>query len=833
MPTTMSLSVWESNVNIANNTSVVTAVASVTTTGESWNGYGAPGTMVIDGTTYNFSKAFYQNQTTEIARFSKTVTHNADGAKSVNVTCTFHTGISAGTLTRSQNLTLTTIPRAATIRSISWTDMEEAFNVSYSAPSSGFAYKLRVSIPNVQTIVTYSNYSSGTSKSLTLAEKTAIYQYMVSNRLSNTNLGFVIETWSGSTKIGESVEVLRTISQSPFSTLSTDANYYNAGSPIAITIRRSNAKYTHKLTHVLNNTNLATTNPGVSETYSGVTLDAFGKQYPNSMSGILTLTLETYYNTVLLGVSNKMLTISMPAYNPNSPTLSVSVVNSNATVQGWGIYLRGYSKYKATISNAQGYYSSTIKEYIFNGNPQSENVYNSGYLNVAGKFKIAGAIKDTRNRTSATVTKEITVVDYDRPYITNLWVARSDGTNDTEEGNRLRVFAYFGFSSCDGRNSATCDISIRPSSGGAWTKLGAISNGINKIFTNVDMQINVAYDVKATLTDTVGVVTTKTATITTASAVIDVLKGGKGVAIGKMASAAGYMEVDFISKFNKNIITDGGAIVIRNGEPNTQSAMINIGYKGTSYYYAMYLEANNALSLHTYDNGAWKSNPLQITNTGLININGNARFNGLVNTIKREDWWVNTDKHNVDDLHGAVTFAYSSHNAPTGGTIASFVCNDRQGYDLQLMGSYSGNTLYFRNHNGDRKTWNPWQRLVTTDEAVMAQSINLADGAWSWVKYTNGISVCWRNFTSQGTWTAWGNLSEKMLSASIPYPSGLFISAPSFCCGGAYADSESCMVEYNNGGSSTQTPSVYAVRPQGATGTNWTRSSMFAIGRWK
>lgn len=116
MAARLSLVLSESNVNIINNTSVVTAKLYYYGNGASYNYNNPKGTITIDGTSYSFNHDFTKSTSAQLlATKSKTVTHNADGSKTVSVSAKFKTGVSLGTLSASATLELTTIPRVSTL----------------------------------------------------------------------------------------------------------------------------------------------------------------------------------------------------------------------------------------------------------------------------------------------------------------------------------------------------------------------------------------------------------------------------------------------------------------------------------------------------------------------------------------------------------------------------------------------------------------------------------------------------------------------------------------------------------------------------------------------
>lgn len=110
----IAISISESGVNVANNTSVVSVSCYYYGNGMSWNSDKCSGTIVIDGSSYPFSHSFTTSTSAQlIGSASKTVTHNSNGAKTVSCSARFATGVSLGTLTTSGSKTLTTIPRVS------------------------------------------------------------------------------------------------------------------------------------------------------------------------------------------------------------------------------------------------------------------------------------------------------------------------------------------------------------------------------------------------------------------------------------------------------------------------------------------------------------------------------------------------------------------------------------------------------------------------------------------------------------------------------------------------------------------------------------------------
>lgn len=115
---------------------------------------------------------------------------------------TFVSGSAGGTAN------LPNIPRASVINSFTGTEVSGKFKATYTAKSSSFRNRLRISIPSVKALDYYDNYASG--KEVTLSQSSIDY---IKNYTKNKTitLGGVIETWSGNTKIGESSEINITV----------------------------------------------------------------------------------------------------------------------------------------------------------------------------------------------------------------------------------------------------------------------------------------------------------------------------------------------------------------------------------------------------------------------------------------------------------------------------------------------------------------------------------------------------------------------------------------------------------------------------------------------
>lgn len=128
--------------------------------------------------------------------------HNSNGDGTASVSGYFYSGI--GNWDMSGSIPLTHINRQSTINSFTGSDIKGEFAATYTATSSSYENRLRISIPNVIALERYANYASGTPVHLSAESINYIRNYTNNKTI---RLGGVIETWNGTTKVGESQEL--------------------------------------------------------------------------------------------------------------------------------------------------------------------------------------------------------------------------------------------------------------------------------------------------------------------------------------------------------------------------------------------------------------------------------------------------------------------------------------------------------------------------------------------------------------------------------------------------------------------------------------------------
>lgn len=185
----------------ANNTSTVRlyVVLNVTNNYISWSS----GTAWVHTSGNVGIGTYYAKGSHTLLTRDYTFTHNNDGNLTIRpgygIDTTYVSGYSQGTIV------LPKINRIATINTFTNDgSITKAFRATYTTRASGYTYKLRISMPDIVALDTISNYASGTDVYLS---DNSVKEIRRRTSAKTVQLGGVIETWSGSTKIGESSEI--------------------------------------------------------------------------------------------------------------------------------------------------------------------------------------------------------------------------------------------------------------------------------------------------------------------------------------------------------------------------------------------------------------------------------------------------------------------------------------------------------------------------------------------------------------------------------------------------------------------------------------------------
>ena len=222
-----------SNQNIQNNTTTISWTLSGA--GTASVGYYKAGNfkVVIDGkTVFNSPERINLYNGTVVKNGTYVFNHNKDGTK------TFKASVEGGIYTTAVNCTgsatfsLPAIPRASTILSVSGNKITDKYSVKYSKAVSTYNDTLQINVAGRSVSQKIANYSSGSTFSLSDAVKKDIY----SVGSQNVYLEFQLVTYNGSTKIGTSDIIKKSVTVNDSQPMIGDISYIDTNSKtVAIT----------------------------------------------------------------------------------------------------------------------------------------------------------------------------------------------------------------------------------------------------------------------------------------------------------------------------------------------------------------------------------------------------------------------------------------------------------------------------------------------------------------------------------------------------------------------------------------------------------------------
>lgn len=140
----------ETNINIANNTSYVTVAFDVRCVDSNWWPWNQNGNaywkITVDGQTsgnvyFSFKWSLQAGQWKEVARKSFTITHTANGSKTINMSGYVFLDVTPSSISGSGSATLQTIPRASSIGNISGNTIGSQMTININSHSNSFTHR--------------------------------------------------------------------------------------------------------------------------------------------------------------------------------------------------------------------------------------------------------------------------------------------------------------------------------------------------------------------------------------------------------------------------------------------------------------------------------------------------------------------------------------------------------------------------------------------------------------------------------------------------------------------------------------------------------------------
>lgn len=338
--------------------------------------------------------------------------------------------------------------------------------------------------------------------------------------------------------------------------------YMNSQSTISWTPYNSNYRYTvaYKFTSSGSTTTIVTKTSNSSVSFTPPT--SLSSLIPNSISGTLTIYVDTYSGDTLLGQYSSDFSLSIPT-SGRAPTCA-SGWASASYVAVISRCLAGRSDIKATVDKSKitTNYNATIQSIWATCNAASQNFTESGTKTltkaIAGSNVVTVSVSDSRGITTST-SFTITGEAYSPPSFSSLSVIRCNSSaTESSSGTYYAVTPNVTFNSFSGDNTLTIRTRWKIS-GGSYSAYTTISNGVkSSALGEGHLLTDSSYIVEVYAYDTVGGSSTQTRTLTNTSvaATINLKSNGLGVCIGGYATQDKCFEIKN-SEGWKSIISTG------------------------------------------------------------------------------------------------------------------------------------------------------------------------------------------------------------------------------------------------------------------------------------
>lgn len=403
------------------------------------------------------------------------------------------------------------------------------------------------------------SHNADGSKSFSASVNAAIYNYAQNCSGSGT---WALDTIPRASNIDK-------VANTSGKTIST----LNTGNDVRVYFTPKSTAFKYRVTVSMNGNS-------VQNNASGVSVSSTSQQYyqvniphtwlSNKESGTLACKLETLNGTSVIGTDNLSISMVVPAsVVPTIGAVSSAPVNSNATINGWNIYVANYSKARITCS-ASGNSGSTISRFQISGDTTvTVNGTSLSYdinLKSSGTKTFTVKAIDSRGRSTGNKSITINVTSYSTPTIQSFNVVRCDSNGNINAEGTSAKLSFVGYYSAIGNNTATVNFAYKLASASTFSSLTNSATGsggsVNGNIISSTFAIANDYDLKIILKDSLGNAVERTVRLASVTRTLNVAKYGNGVAVGKMSTvskngAAGKFECGWDASFDKSVSIDG------------------------------------------------------------------------------------------------------------------------------------------------------------------------------------------------------------------------------------------------------------------------------------
>lgn len=460
------------------------------------------------------------NVTTNETDYNYTLAYNANGGSGAPSN---QTGSNTGTSPYYTFTVSSTVPTRTGYTFLGWSTSDSATSASYvggnsfTVTSSGTTTLYAVWKANTYTVSYNANGGSGAP-----AAQTQNYPWHIQiPSTTPTRSGYIFQGWATSSTGAVAYQpedwytslvsvTLYAIWKAANSTLSSVDNT-NIGSSGTASWNKIDNSYTYKLVLTYSNAPAVTVDVAANNASTSFSIPTTWYAYlPNSTSVTATATLTTYSGSTALGTSTKTFTVSVASsIKPSISAFTAAPRSSNTTVSDWNVYVQGYS-YVYLSATASAGTGASIVSYAFSGAGLSQTgtgtTANSTVIDSAGSKTYTLVVTDSRGRTASS-TVSANFLAYSNPVVSSLTSYRSNssGAQASIDGTYIHSTAVFSYSAVGSNSLSVKKIEYKLHTASSWTTgVSSATSGTGYTFGGGNIAITSSYDVKCTVTDSLG-----------------------------------------------------------------------------------------------------------------------------------------------------------------------------------------------------------------------------------------------------------------------------------------------------------------------------------------
>lgn len=264
------------------------------------------------------------------------------------------------------------------------------------------------------------------------------------------------------------------------------------GQPITLNISRHSNSFKHAIWVKFGTYDKKIAGDNIDTSFTWTPEMSMCNEIPNASSGYGTLTYITYSGGIEIGRNTQPVTLSVPDnIKPTLTGFTLTDTNTAAAsvVPGEQAFIQILSNIKVNFGQATGAYGSTITGYYAEivGKNQSTTTQGGslGIMNYIGNVTIRARVTDSRGRTSNTIEKRVSVLEY-FALVLNFGVTRSGANSSTLTITRNAKIASLVVGGTQ-KNKMTLSFKVAPinsnnyvndtgPAAGTWTTISSLTN---------------------------------------------------------------------------------------------------------------------------------------------------------------------------------------------------------------------------------------------------------------------------------------------------------------------------------------------------------------------